>query len=321
VIGFLSYVLVIAGIYTIFALSLQLQFGLGGLANFALVAFMAVSAYTMAILTVTYRWPLLGASLAALAAALILAAVLAIPALRLRADYLAIATIAAAEIVRYLALNLDAVTGGASGTVNLPRGDGQTSYTDGWRQWQEQVHGGIESLTGLSLSNDQVTLLVVWVIAGLLGVAMWSLARSPWGRVLRATRDSEDAAASLGKNVYLIKIQAFGTGAVVAAVAGLFLAWQLAVFSPQDFLPEVTFFAFVIVILGGSTRVWAVPIAALLFAFLYAATRFLGFWPLSLFGSGERAYVRLVVIGLALIALMMWRPQGLFGRRWEAELD
>ena len=136
------------------------------------------------------------------------------------------------------------------------------------------------------------------------------MVRSPWGRTLRAMREDEEATAALGKDVFRYKLQAFSVGAALAGLAGLFLAWQVSTFTPDDFRPTLTFYAFVIVILGGKTNVWAVPIGAIAFAIIFAGTRFLDFWPLSLFSSGDRAFLRLILIGLALIVLVIWRPQG-----------
>ncbi len=107
-------------------------------------------------------------------------------------------------------------------------------------------------------------------------------------------REDEEATAALGKDVFKYKLQAFSAGAALAGLAGLFLAWQVSTFTPDDFRPTLTFYAFVIVILGGKTNVWAVPIGAIVFAVIFAGTRFLDFWPLSLFSSGDRAFLRLI---------------------------
>jgi ABC-type branched-subunit amino acid transport system permease subunit len=145
--------------------------------------------------------------------------------------------------------------------------------------------------------------------------------RTPWGRVLKAIREDEDAVASLGKNVFAYKLQALAVGAALGAVAGLFYAWQFSFFSPDDFAPLLTFFAWMIVILGGLGRAWTVPVGAIVFGVIFAGTRFFDFPPFSLLDSTERAYVRLIVIGLVIIGLMMFRPQGIFGSREEMVLE
>jgi ABC-type branched-subunit amino acid transport system permease subunit len=170
-------------------------------------------------------------------------------------------------------------------------------------------------------SKDTAMLVIVWVVALALLTLVGLAVRTPWGRVLRAIREDEDAAASLGKNVLAYKLQALALGAALAGVAGLFYAWQFSFFSPDDFQPLLTFFAWMIVILGGLGRVWAVPVGALLFGFLFAGTRFLDFQPLSSLDSADRAYLRLIIIGLVIIGLVLVRPQGILGKRDEMVLE
>jgi ABC-type branched-subunit amino acid transport system permease subunit len=164
-------------------------------------------------------------------------------------------------------------------------------------------------------------LLVVWAVALVLLALTAAAARTPWGRVLRAIREDEDAAASLGKDVFAYKLQALALGAALAGLAGCFYAWQFSFFSPADFQPLVTFFAWMILILGGVGRVWAVPVGAVLFGVLFAVTRFFDFPPFSYLDSADRAYVRLMIIGLVIIGLVLLRPQGILGRRDEMVLE
>jgi ABC-type branched-subunit amino acid transport system permease subunit len=314
--GFWAFVGVVAGIYTIFALGLQLQFGFAGLLNFGQVAFMAVGAYTMAILVVKEGWSTWLAAPLGLAAAAVAGLLLGLPALRLRSDYFAIVTIAFSEIVRYVATNEDALTGGSQGTIALGKVGSAAEYNGQWTRFQDWVQGRLH-LT----SKDTAMLVIVWVVALALLTLVWLAVRTPWGRVLRAIREDEDAAASLGKNVLAYKLQALALGAALAGVAGLFYAWQFSFFSPDDFQPLLTFFAWMIVILGGLGRVWAVPVGALLFGFLFAGTRFLDFRPLSSLDSADRAYLRLIIIGLVIIGLVLVRPQGILGKRDEMVLE
>ena len=318
---FWLFVLATAGIYTIFSLGLLVQFGIAGLPNFGNGAFMAIAAYTMAITIVKFGLPMWVAAPLGIAAAVIFGLILAAPTVRLRSDYLAVATIAAGEIVRYLALNLQNVTGGAAGTVNLLGPGVAADYNSSWLRLQGMVRGLLSDTTGLRVSSDMALIAIVWPVAIVLLAATWSMVRSPWGRTLRAIREDEIAVAALGKNVFRYKLQAFSVGAALAGLGGLFLAWQVSTFTPDDFRPTLTFYAFVIVILGGKTNVWAVPAGALIFTIIFAGTRFLDFWPLSLFSSGERAYLRLIFVGLALIILVIWRPQGIFGNRREDALE
>jgi ABC-type branched-subunit amino acid transport system permease subunit len=314
--GFWAFVGVVAGIYTIFALGLQLQFGFAGLLNFGQVAFMAVGAYTMAILVVKEGWSTWLAAPLGIAAAAVAGLLLGLPSLRLRSDYFAIVTIAFSEMVRYVATNEDSLTGGSQGTIALGKVGSASQYNGQWTRLQSWVQGRLQ----LS-SKDTTMLVIVWAVAIVLLTLVWLAVRTPWGRVLRAIREDEDAAASLGKNVLVYKLQALALGAALAGVAGLFYAWQFSFFSPDDFQPLLTFFAWMIVILGGLGRVWAVPVGAAVFGFLFAGTRFLDFRPLSYLDSADRAYLRLIVIGLVIIGLVLVRPQGILGKRDEMVLE
>lgn len=241
---------------------------------------------------------------------------LGLPTLRLRADYFAIVTIAFSEILRYVATNDDALTGGAQGTINL-RGTGVAAQYDG--QWQRfQTH--VQSFLGLG-SRDAAMLVLVWGVAVILLTLTWISLRTPWGRVLRSIREDEDVAASLGKNVFAYKLQVLAVGAAFAGVAGLFYAWEFSFFSPDDFEPLVTFFAWMIVLLGGLGRVWSVPVGSILFGVIFAGTRFFNFAPFTYFGSADRAYLRLMVIGLIIILTVVLRPQGVLGKRREMVLE
>jgi branched-chain amino acid transport system permease protein len=313
---FWAFVGVVAGIYTLFALGLQLEFGFAGLLNFGHVAFMAIGAYTMAILVVKADWSMWLAAPVAIATAAALGVVLGLPTLRLRADYFAIVTIAFSEIIRYVATNEDRLTGGSQGTINLAGAGQAATYNDEWERFQNWVQGALH--VG---SKDVAMLVIVWLVALGACTALWAAGRTPWGRVLRAIREDEDVVASVGKNVFGFKLQAMALGSALAGLAGCFYAWQFSFFSPDDFAPQLTFFAWMIMVLGGAGRFFAVPAGALVFGVLFAGTRFFDFAPFGWFDSAERAYLRLIVIGLAIIGLVLFRPQGIFGRREELVLE
>ena len=313
--GFWSFVGIVAGIYTLFALGVQVQFGFAGLLNFGHVAFMGIGAYTMAILVVKEDLNMWAAAACGVGAAIVAGVVLGLPTVRLRADYFAITTIAFSEILRYVATNEDRLTGGSQGTINLA-GVGRAAQYDG--DWQSFLGKVARSL---HVSDDVAMLITVWSVALLAVAAVGLMMKSPWGRVLKSIREDEDAVASLGKNVFVYKLEALIAGAALGATAGLFYAWQFSFFSPEDFAPLLTFFAWMIVILGGLGRAWTVPIGAIVFGVIFAGTRFFDFPPFSLLDSTERAYVRLIVIGLVIIGLMLFRPQGIFGSRKEMVLE
>jgi branched-chain amino acid transport system permease protein len=314
--GFWAFVCVVAGIYTILALGLQVQFGFAGLLNFGQVGFMAIGAYTMAILVVKEGWSTWLAAPLGIAAAAVGGLLLGLATLRLRADYFAIVTIAFSEIIRYVATNDTALTGGSQGTIALGPVGTASEYNSGWSSFQTHVGHALGISTG-----DTTMLVIVWVVAIVLLTISWLALRTPWGRVLRAIRDDEDAAASFGKNVFAYKLQALALGAALAGIAGLFYAWEFSFFSPDDFEPLLTFFAWMILLLGGLGRVWSVPVGALVFGFIFAGTRFLNFPPFTWVASDERAYIRLIIIGLIIIGLVVLRPQGLLGKRREMVLE
>src|SRR5437763_11471486 len=186
--SFRLFVAVIAGIYGIMALDLYVQFSLAGLPNFGHVAFMAVAAYTMAILVVRYAVPMPLAAGAGLIGAVVLALVLGIPTLRLRADYLAIATVAGGEIVRYLAMNLPDLTGGPMGSIGL-LGPGQIArYNGDWLAFLDRLAAHLCQLFGTRVSRAGVAASLVWLLAGMLVLVLWRCERSPWGRVSRGIR-------------------------------------------------------------------------------------------------------------------------------------
>ena len=314
--SFWAFVAVVAGIYTILALGLQLQFGFAGLLNFGQVAFMAIGAYTMAILVVKEGWSMWLAAPLGVVAAGVGGALLGLTTLRLRADYFAIVTIAFSEIIRYVATNEDNLTGGSQGTIALGKVGTASQYNGQWASFQTHVQHAL----GFS-SSDATMLVLVWGVAIVLLTLTWLAVRTPWGRVLRSIRDDEDAAASLGKNVFAYKLQALALGAALAGVAGLFYAWEFSFFSPTDFEPLLTFFAWMILLLGGVGRVFAVPVGALVFGLIFAGTRFLNFAPFSWFASDERAYLRLIIIGTIILLLVVLRPQGLLGNKREMVLE
>jgi ABC-type branched-subunit amino acid transport system permease subunit len=306
----------LAGIYAIFALGLQIQFGYAGLLNFGHVGFMAIGAYSMAILTVKTGLPLWLSCVAAVAISMAFGVALAFPTLRLRADYLAITTIAFSEIIRYVAINDEGLTGGSQGTIHLS-GTG-ASYNTDWVAFQSKLSDFFASIVGTeTASKDFVMLVVAWTCALVFIVLMQIAIRSPWGRALRAVREDEDAAAALGKNVFFLKLQALMLGAALAAFAGLLYAFQVAFFSPEDFEPLTTMFAYLVVILGGTARAWGTALGALVFAAIFAGTRFLDIAPLTSLSAADRAYLRLVIVGLILIGLMVFRPQGFLGKKEE----
>jgi neutral amino acid transport system permease protein len=295
------------------AIGLAVHFGYAGLLNFGMAGFMAIGAYGYAISILSFGFPWWAAMLVSIVGAIIFAVILGIPTLRLRADYLAIVTIAAAEIVRLLLQTqlFDEYTNSADGLGGyhesfraanpLPAGTygiGPWTYTDqGW--WAR--------LFGLLLVA--LAVLVVWL-----------LMRSPWGRVLKGIREDEDAVRSLGKNVFLYKMQALIIGGVLGALGGVVIALPSAVI-PQYYLPSLTFFVWTALLLGGAATIFGPVLGAILYWVLMAflagvlpAAANAGYLPISATAAGN---LRFVVVGVALMLLVAFRPQGLLGNKKE----
>jgi branched-chain amino acid transport system permease protein len=304
--GFWAFVLTFAGIYAIFVLGLQLEVGDAGLVNFGHVGFFAIGAYAAGLM-LREGVPIPLAVLGAVAAGAAAGILLGLPTLRLRADYFAITTIAAGEIVRIVVENEPGTTGGTNGLRGA---------SGGWPGFSRDV---LDALAGIGLDVDRrVPLLaLVWISAALLvGLLAW-LGRTPWRRALRAVREDEDAAAAVGKPVLVYKLQAMAIGSGIAALAGVYWAFLSTTIYPENFEPIVTFIGFGILILGGMGSYLGTAIGAVVIGFIVAGTRFLDF-PLA---ADKVASLRYVAIGLIIMLVMIFRPQGLLGKKEELHLD
>jgi branched-chain amino acid transport system permease protein len=313
---FWTYIGVLAAIYTIFGLGVQLQYGIAGLFNFGQAAFMALGGYLTAILVVKTGIPTGLAIFCAIGVSSAFGVGLGLTTLRLRTDYLAMATIAAGTIVQYLANNLS-ITGGAIGTIGINGPTSVAIFTTGWNDFTAGIQKWFVSIFGSGTPSDLTMFVICWGVAAILIIAIGLMVRSPWGRVLKAVREDDVAVAALGKPAFRYRLQALAVGGGLVGAAGALYGLEVQSFSPADFLPVITFNAYVVVIVAGIGRVWPVFIGAVLFEILDAVTRFINVWPLNLLSDGDRAYLRFLIVGIALVALIMWRPQGLFGRKEE----
>jgi branched-chain amino acid transport system permease protein len=311
-----------AMVFALAAIGLNVHFGYTGLLNFGQAGFMAVAGYGMASIVATWGLSFWLGLLVGLAATVILALLLGVPTLRLRADYLAIVTIAASEIIRLVL-----------GSVTL------SDYFGG-RDGLQEFSGTFASLNPFSGSvgagpltyraPDAWVVLVGWILVAISLLIVWALMRSPWGRVLKAIREDEDAVRSLGKNVYYYKMQSLVIGGLFGALAGFMVALQQAAINPDNFATDVTFFAYTILILGGAARVFGPVVGSIIFWALISLLG--GFFdqatnpdnrliPEAVMDQTQASLVRFIVMGLALMLLMIYRPQGIFGDRREIALD
>jgi ABC-type branched-subunit amino acid transport system permease subunit len=313
----------VAAAYCLAAVGLNVHFGYTGLLNFGQAGFMAVGGYAVASFVATWGLSFWLGCVVALLAAAVLALLLGVPTLRLRADYLAIVTIAAAEIIRQ-----------TIGSVTLLKYFGGQDGLQGW-------NGSFASLNPFTGSvgipgvvswraYDFWTLLVGWILVALCCLMVWALMRSPWGRVLKSIREDEDAVRSLGKNVYAYKMQSLVIGGLIGAVAGIVSSLQHSAINPSFFATDTTFFAYTVLLVGGAARVFGPVAGTLIFWFLLS---FLDLFfsaatggtnpliPAAIMTDTQASLVRFIFMGLALMLLMIYRPQGIFGDRRELALD
>ncbi|MDK3258403.1 branched-chain amino acid ABC transporter permease [Blastococcus capsensis] len=308
--------------FALLAIGLNIQFGYTGLLNFGQIAFAMLGGYGIAISVAQWGLPFWVGVLIGIAAAVVLALLLGIPTLRLRADYLAIATIAAAEGLRltFRSVSATPITAGTRGLSGFSDPFVELAPWDTARRY---------SILGTRWSGaDLWVTLVGWLLVALACLLVWLLVRSPWGRVVKSIREDEDAVRALGKNVYVYKMQALVLGGVLGALGGMIYAVGTASATPDQYQNANTFLAYAALILGGAARVLGPVIGAMLLYFIiqFADTglRTLignGVIPENLLSATDVAQIRFVIIGLGLILLLIFRPQGIFGDRREVMLD
>jgi len=309
-------------VFALAAIGLNVHFGYTGLLNFGQAGFMAVAGFGLATSVVTFDLPFFLGILVGLLAAVVLALILGAPTLKLRADYLAIVTIAAAEIIRLI---LGAVeTKGWFGGSN-----GLTGFVKPFRD-MNPYGGGLNIGIASWSRNDLWSMTVGWGLVALSCLLVWALMRSPWGRVLRSIREDEDAVRSLGKNVFAYKMQSLILGGVFGGIAGLFHVLKQGSAVPTDFNTTFTFYAYAALLIGGAARVLGPVVGSMLFWFLIIGLgSILGqltkgadpIMPTWLMTDTQASLVRYIVLGLGLMLLMIFRPQGIFGDRREIAID
>lgn len=299
--------------YALAATGLAVHFGYAGLLNFGMAGFMALGGYGYAISILTFGLPWWGGMLVGLALAATFAVILGVPTLRLRADYLAIVTIAAAEIVRLLFTTqlFDAWTNSA---------DGLGGYHESFRganPFPEGTYGfgpWVWNQDGLWVRVFGLILLAVAILL------VWALMRSPWGRVLKGIREDEDAVRALGKNVFAYKMQALVVGGVIGAMGGIVYVLPSAVV-PSSYTTSLTFFLWTILLLGGAATIFGPSIGAVLFWMVMALLGNLlpelaqaGILPMTDIQAGTLRYI---LVGVSLMLIVIFRPQGIFGDKRE----
>lgn len=285
----LPYLITIAimiGIYGLLTLGLNLQYGYTGLINFGHVAFFAIGAYTSALVSLA-GYPIALGMAGGAALAFLAAYPLGLLCLRLRADYLAIVTLSFSEIVRTVIVSEEWLTKGTQGIAGIPK--------------------PFASLTAPYADLAYLGLVALVLVVAVLFIRR--LSNSPFGRLIKAVRDDEDAVRSVGKDPARLKIKTLMLGAGLAGLAGAFYAHYVSFISPDQFLPLVTFYVWIAMIMGGAGTIsGAIAGSALLLLFLEGSRFVRDVVPKV--SEVQMASLRLAVIGLALVLFMLYRPQG-----------
>ncbi|WP_442905088.1 branched-chain amino acid ABC transporter permease [Haladaptatus sp. ZSTT2] len=307
----------VAGMWILLALGLNVQWGYAGLINFSVAAFWGIGMYSVALLSAPgsplgFEFNPGVALVAAIVVSALTALIIGIPTLRLRADYLAIASIGFAEIIRELVSNERELTAGTQG-VSIPA-------------LLPELATSLDAVFAPDAPafpyRGLVDFLLVAITVFVVYLFLRRLHISPWGRVLRTIRSDEDLAKALGKNTYWLKMQAFVLGSVLMAIAGFFYAYQFRFVLPETLEPINTFYVWVAVILGGTGSNRGAILGGLtLVAVRVFPSFFINFLALDV----NVGAVRLLIVGLLIIGIVRFRPQGILPPRseliWPAARD
>jgi branched-chain amino acid transport system permease protein len=310
--GYLVSFAIMAGIYAVFCLGLNVQWGYTGLFNIGIAGFFCIGAYISALVTsptptgeyaeyvhqaFSFNMPFPVGLMAAAAACGLIAFLIGIPTLKLTKDYLAIATIGIAETIRLIFNNEHWLANGPRGLVGLP----------------QPLKDFFINLGLKPRDYNYIYLGIVIIALVIIYILIERAIRSPWGRVLRAIREDEVSAAMSGKSIFNFKMQAFIFGAMVMGIGGALYAHFTIAISPEVFTPLYgTFIIWVMVMTGGSGNNKGVIIGAFVIWAIWTGTRFLtDFLPYTL--KARAPYIRFLIIGILLEIILISRPQGILG--------
>ena len=303
-VGWLSYgsfFLVFAAAFAIITLGLNLQWGFTGLFNAGVAGFVAIGAYTSALLTTPETagrlgglgWPVAAGWLAAMAVTGFAGLVIGALALRLRHDYLAVTTFGIAVTIQLVANNAKWLTGGPFGVQFIPK--------------------PMQSWLGTGLPWTMAYLALVLCLLAIVYIALEKLVRSPWGRVLRAIREDEDAALSLGKRSFQYRLQSFVIGSMLMGLGGAVNAHFVGYIAPEDFMPILTFQLWAMLIVGGSGNNRGAIVGALVvWGFWTSAGGLLRGW-VPQDEQARAAALQVVLIGVLIAFMLVQRPRGILG--------
>lgn len=300
-------------------IGLNIHFGFTGLLNIGQAGFMLLGAYGFAI-AVIRDIPLPLAVLAGMAAAAVFALLLGIPTLKLRGDYLAIVTISAAEIIRYVG-RLSQLTPWTGGSQGLPGGQYRDPFVS-----LSFFGDGTTTIGPFSYQNTGVNgwwiRVVAWALVALCSIFVLFLVRSPWGRLLRGIREDEDAMRSLGKNVFAVKMQALVIGGVLGALGGIIYVLPSSV-QADSMGRSMTFFIWTALLLGGAATVFGPVLGTILFFSVRILIRGVtsAVAPPEILNTQQSDQFSWVVVGVILMLLVIFRPQGILGNKRELQFN
>ena len=303
-IGLVSYIvffLILSLIFGVAVLGLNLQWGFTGLFNAGVAGFTAIGAYTMAILTGPAREAVFGGFelpfvvglIGAMIASGIGAVFVGLATMKLRHEYLAVATFGIAVTIQLVCLNWEYLTGGTLGLIGIPNPS---------KAWVEGP-----------LAQNTLYLLVVLVVVGMSFAALERIVKSPWGRMLKAIREDDVAAASLGKSPERVRLEAFVLGCMLMGLSGALYVSFIGYVSPWDFLPILTFQIWTMLIVGGSANNRGALLGALIVWGVWTMSGFVISRVVPAEIQAQGGAMQAVLIGLILVAMLLIRPRGLIG--------
>jgi len=302
-------------------IGLNIHFGYTGLLNMGQAGFMMLGAYGFSI-SIWHGLPMVVGIVMGLLAAFVFALILGVPTLKLRGDYLAIVTISAAEILRYIGrlARLEDFSGAAQGIPGSQyRGPfvSLSFFGDG----VFDLGGWLPTLQATGVNGWWVR-FVAWLLVAICCVLVFLLVRSPWGRLLRGIREDEDAIRSLGKNVFAIKMQALIIGGLFGALGGIVYILPSSM-QPDAMGRSLTFFCWTALLLGGAATVFGPVMGAVLF---FALRIFIqgtsdALVPNSIMNTAQTAQFAWICVGVALMLLVIFRPQGILGDKRELRFN
>jgi ABC-type branched-subunit amino acid transport system permease subunit len=298
-ISFLVFIGIVVCFSAILALALNFQWGLGGMVNFGLAGFYALGAYAAALLMLRAGANTFVATVGAMLVVGAVCALVAFITLRVtEEDYFAIVTLGVGEMLRLVALNEDWLTQGALGLTGIPRPFGALIPPENYQYF----------LLALALA---LLLATLWFLN--------TIARSPFGRLVRAVREDDVVAATLGKNVLWVRVRIFAIGGGIIGLAGSMHGFYFQYIDPTQFSNIVIAYAFMAVIAGGRGAHRGAILGAAVVMLLLEGSRFLK-EVIPALDSDQLAAIRIIIIGVGLILLLIYRPQG-FMREYRLQAD